>query len=326
MNKVSILGTGSYVPESIVTNDDLSKIVDTNDEWITTRTGIKERHISGGERTYQLGAKAVNAALDKAGKSSEEIDLIICATITPDEMMPATACRIQEEIGAVNAAAFDISAACSGLVFGITVASQFIKTGMYKTVCVVGAETLSKVVDWTDRSTCVLFGDGAGAVILGSSENVTNEIVAESMVSNGSKGDILTLNTVPFRNLLVDDTADFTDSYMHMDGQEVFKFAVKVMTSQIKKVTDMAGITLDDIDYIVPHQANVRIISFAAKTLGVDEEKFYINLQKYGNTSSASIGIALDELFRSGKVRKGDRIILTGFGGGMSAGAVLVQM
>ena len=326
MNKVSILGTGSYVPETIISNDDLSKIVDTNDEWITTRTGIKERHISNGELTWELGAKAVLSALESSGKKPEDVDLIICATITPDEMMPATACRIQSAVGAVNAAAFDISAACSGMVFGINIATQFIKTGMYKTVCVVGAETLSKVVDWTDRGTCVLFGDGAGAVIMGNDESATSEIVSQSMVSNGSKGDILTLNSFPFKNTLIDKTEDFTDAYMHMDGQEVFKFAVKIMANQVEKVAEDAGVTLEDVKYIVPHQANIRIIALAAKTLGIPQDKFVVNLHKYGNTSSASIGIALDELMKSGNVNTGDKIILTGFGGGMSAGAVLITM
>lgn len=324
MNKVSILGTGAYVPENIISNDDLSKIVETSDEWITTRTGIKERRLSAGEETWQLGAKAAAKAIEKSGVKPEDIDLIICATITPDDMMPATACRIQAEIGASNAAAFDISAACSGLVFGIVVASQFIKTGMYKHVCVVGAETLSKAVDWTDRSTCVLFGDGAGAVVLGQGEDM--EVLASSMISNGAKADILVSKTVPFKNMLVDKTSEFTDSYIHMDGQEVFKFAVKAMTGQIKKVVEDNGLTLDDITCIVPHQANVRIIAFAAKTLGIEEERFFVNLQKYGNTSSASVGIALDELLAQGKLKKGDKLVVTGFGGGMSAGAVLITI
>jgi len=326
MNKASILGVGAYVPSSVITNDDLSKVVDTSDEWITTRTGIKERHLSDGEQTWELGAKAAAVAIERAGKTPEDIDLIICATITPDDMMPATACRIQAELGAVNAAAFDISAACSGLVFGMTVATQFIQTGMYKNICIIGAETLSKVVDWTDRSTCVLFGDGAGAVVIGEGTDSDNEIKGMSMISNGTKGDILTLKSVPFKNMIVDKTEEFTDSYMHMDGQEVFKFAVKAMTGQISRVVEESGLTLDDITYIIPHQANVRIIAFAAKTLGISEEKFFVNLQKYGNTSSASVGIALNEMFEEGIIKKGDKLVITGFGGGMSAGAILVNM
>lgn len=325
MFKASILGTGSYVPEKIVTNDDLSKIVDTSDEWISTRTGIKERHLSGGEETYVMGSKAVLEAAYKAGISVEDIDMIICATITPDEFMPAVACRIQANIGAINAVAFDISAACSGLVFGVTIAAQFIKTGMYKNICVVGSENLSKVVDWTDRSTCVLFGDGAGAIILGNSHDGM-EIIGESMISNGAKGDILTLPAVPFKNILADKTSLHNGFYMKMDGQEVFKFAVKAMTGQIKKVVEEASLKLDDIAYIVPHQANVRIIAFAAKTLGIEEERFFVNLHKYGNTSSASVGIALNELLLSGRLKKGDNIVITGFGGGMSAGAVLIRV
>lgn len=327
MNKVSILGTGCYVPKTIVTNDDLSQIVDTSDEWITTRTGIKERHLSSGESTYEMGAKAAKTAMDKASIDAEELDMIICATITPDDFMPATACRIQAKLGAKNAVAFDISAACSGLVFATTIASQFIKTGMYKKICVVGTETLSKVTNWEDRSTCVLFGDGAGAMILGGdTKDCPMQIMSESMISNGDKADILTLPAVPFGNMLKEKPKEKTDFHMWMDGQEVFKFAVKVITDQIKNVVEKAGITLEEIDYVVPHQANVRIISFAAKTLGMDEEKFFVNLDKYGNTSSASIGIAITELLESGKVKKGDNLVMTGFGGGMSAGAILVKV
>ncbi len=324
MNKVSILGAGCYLPESIVTNDDLSKIVETSDEWITTRTGIKERHLSSGEATYEMGAKAAKNAMEKAGLQPEDIDMIICATITPDEFMPATACRIQSELGAKNAVAFDISAACSGLVFATSIASQFIKTGMYKNICVVGTEVLSKVTDWEDRRTCVLFGDGAGALIIGEG-NGSFEIVSESMISNGTKGDILTLEAVPFGNMLKAREKELPSFYMQMDGQEVFKFAVKVITEQVKKVAEKAGLKLEDIDHVVPHQANVRIIETAAKMLKMDTDKFFVNLHKYGNTSSASVGIAMTELLMSGKVKKGDNLVMTGFGGGMSAGAILVK-
>ncbi len=325
MNKVSILGAGCYVPEAIVTNDDLSKLVETSDEWITTRTGIKERHLSSGEATYEMGARAARSAIENAGLKPEDIDMIICATITPDEFMPATACRIQSELGAKNAVAFDISAACSGLVFGATIASQFVKTGMYKNICVVGAETLSKVTNWEDRRTCVLFGDGAGAMVIGEG-NGSFEIVAESMISNGDKGDILTLEAVPFGNMLKSRPQDMPDFYMYMDGQEVFKFAVKVITDQVKKVVENGKLKLEDIDHIVPHQANVRIIETAAKMLKIDVDKFFVNLHKYGNTSSASVGIAMSELLESGKLKKGDNLVMTGFGGGMSAGAILVTI
>ncbi len=324
MNKVSILGAGCYVPDTVVTNDDLSKIVETSDEWITTRTGIKERHLSNGESTYEMGAKAAKNAIDKAGLQPEDIDMIICATITPDEFMPATACRIQSMLGAKKAVAFDISAACSGLVFATSIASQFIKTGMYKNICVVGTEVLSKVTDWTDRRTCVLFGDGAGALIVGEG-NGSLEIIAESMISNGTKGDILTLEAVPFGNMLKSRPDELPSFYMHMDGQEVFKFAVKVITEQVKKVVEKAGLKLEDVDHVVPHQANVRIIETAAKMLKMNEDRFFVNLNKYGNTSSASVGIAMTELLMSGKVKKGDNLVMTGFGGGMSAGAILVK-
>ncbi len=325
MNKVSILGAGCYVPKTVVTNDDLSKIVDTSDEWITTRTGIKQRHLSNGETTYEMAAKAAKKAMENAGVSPEDIDMIICATITPDEFMPAVACRVQSEIGAKNAVAFDISAACSGLVFATSIASQYIKTGMYKNICVIGSETLSKVTDWSDRSTCVLFGDGAGAMIVGEG-NGKMEILSESMISNGDKGDILTLDAVLFGNMLKPLDNDKANNYMKMDGQEVFKFAVKVITDQVKKVVNKVNMEISDIDCVVPHQANVRIIATAAKMLSIDVDKFYVNLDKYGNTSSASIGIAMSELLGSNKLNKGDNLVMTGFGGGMSAGAILVRV
>ena len=325
MNKVSILGAGCYVPDTIVTNEELSKIVDTSDEWITTRTGIRQRHLSNGEGTCEMGAKAAMNAINNAGLQPEDIDMIICATITPDEFMPATACRIQAKIGAKTAVAFDISAACSGLVFATSIASQFIRTGMYKNICVVGAEVLSKVTNWDDRRTCVLFGDGAGALIIGEG-NGSMEIVSESMISNGDKGDILTLDAVPFGNMLKKKPDEIPDFYMAMDGQEVFKFAVKVITEQVKCVVYNADLNVDEIDYVVPHQANVRIIETAAKMLKMDVNKFFVNLDKYGNTSSASVGIAMTELINSEKLKKGDNLVMTGFGGGMSAGAILVKV
>ncbi len=325
MKKAMILGTGAYVPKHVMTNDDLSNIVDTSDEWISTRTGIKKRHISTGETTSELGLEAARIAIKEAKVDPLEIDLIICATITPDSFMPATACVIQAKLEAKNAVAFDISAACSGLVVGMLIARQFIETGAYKKVLVIGSETLSRIIDWTDRSTCVLFGDGAGAILLGANENDDlSGILQTSMISTGNKGEFLTCPAIPLNNTLY--KSEEVKAYMAMDGGEVFKFAVKSISTHIKEVVSKEGLTFDDIKYIVPHQANVRIISFAAKTLGIEEERFYLNLENYGNTSSASIGIALDELIRSGKVKKGDKLVLAGFGGGMTAGAILIQL
>ncbi|MGE5628421.1 MAG: beta-ketoacyl-ACP synthase III [Solirubrobacterales bacterium] len=324
MNNVQIIGTGSYAPERVVTNNDLAKIVDTSDEWISTRTGIKERHITEGENTSDLATKASIKALENAGVSPEEIDLIIVGTLTPDAFIPNTACIVQKNIGAVNATCFDISAACTGFIYALDIASQFIKAGRCRTALVIGAETLSKVVDWEDRSTCVIFADGAGAAVVKASDY--NGILACYSGSDGTKGHHLTTGAVPVNNPFVkpEDVLP-ADCVIKMDGREIFKFAVNVITQSIDELLKSSGLNLEDIDYIIPHQANTRIIEFTAKKLGVSQDKFYVNIERFGNTSAGSIAIALDEMNEKGMLKKGDKIILVGFGGGLTYGGMIIK-
>jgi 3-oxoacyl-[acyl-carrier-protein] synthase III len=322
MNEVKILSFGGYVPEKIVTNDDLMSVVDTTDEWISSRTGIRQRRISEGDNTSDLATKAAIIALERANIKPEDLDLIILATTSPDSFMPSSACIVQGAIGAVNAFCFDINAACSGFLFALNTASQFIKTGQCRLALVIGAEVLSKIIDWTDRNTCVLFGDGAGAAIITASEDPG--ILSLHCGSDGSKGIALTCPAVPLSNLFV--KADYAKSYITMDGKEVFKFATRVIPASIKWVLKDANLTIEDIKYIVPHQANIRIIESAAKKIGIGINKFYINLPWFGNTSSASIPIALNEMYEKGLLQCGDKIIAVGFGGGLTWGAVLIEI
>lgn len=324
MNKVQIIGTGSYVPENVVTNEDLSKIVDTTDEWIVTRTGIRERRISTGENTSQISTKAALKAMESANIQAKDIDLIIVATLTPDCFTPSTACIVQKNIGAVNATCFDLSAACTGFIYALDVASQFIITGRYSNALVIGAETLSKILNWKDRSTCVLFGDGAGAAVIKASDN--NETISFYTASDGSKGDYLRSENIPVANPFVKENyALYDDNYVHMEGKEIFKFAVSAMGETIEKLLEQSGEIIDNIKYIVPHQANLRIIDFTAKRLKIDPSKFFVNLNKFGNTSAASIAIALDDLARSNVLKPKDKIILVGFGGGLTYGGAIFQ-
>ncbi len=323
MNKVQIIGTGSYVPSNIVTNDDLSCIVDTSDEWINSRTGIRERRVSQGEDTSSMASKAALRALEKAKIKPEDIDLIIVGTATPDNFMPSTACLVQRDILATNATCFDISAACSGFVYGINIATQFIRTGSAKTALVIGAETLSKIVNWQDRNTCVLFGDGAAAAILKASDK--EGILAIYSGSDGSKGHFLVSKAVPVLNPYVAENHIEHHSNITMDGKEIFKFAVKIIIKGVEELLKKANCSMDEIKYIVPHQANSRIIEFTAKRLGVNEDKFYINLDKFGNTSAASVGIALDEMAEKKLLQPGDKILLIGFGGGLTYGGAIIE-
>lgn len=322
MKEVKIIGIGSSVPEKIVTNDDLSKIVDTNDEWITSRTGIKERRISEGDNTSDLASKAALKALNNAKLTPEDIDLIVVATSSPDALSPSTAVFVQKKIGAFNAACFDISAACSGFIYALNVASQFIKTGQNKAVLVIGAEVLSKVTDWTDRGTCVLFGDGAGAAVLVPSEE--KGIASIFNGADGRKTEFLGINCAPVNNPYV-TSGKFEGIKISMEGAEVFKFASSIILEAVDKVLKDTGYSLNDIKYIIPHQANLRIINYAAKKLGGAEEKFYVNLQKYGNTSAASVPIALDEMVNNGLLKKGDKIIMVAFGAGFTWSVALVE-
>jgi 3-oxoacyl-[acyl-carrier-protein] synthase III len=327
MNKVQIIGTGHYVPENIVTNDDLTKIIDTSDEWISTRTGIKERRISEGENTSDLATKAALKAIEDAKISPEDIDFIVLGTYTPDAFIPNTACIVQANIGAVNATCFDISAACTGFIYALDIATQFIKTGRAKCVLVIGAETQSKVVNWEDRGTCVLFADGAGAAVVTPGDK--EGILACYSGSDGTKGWTLTVDGVPVRNPFVKGNPgpmyDLSNSTIKMDGKEMFKFAVGIMIKSVDELLKISGLNIEDIKYVIPHQANYRIIESTAKRLGVDIGKFFINIDKYGNTSAASVAIALDELCRSGKLEEGDKVLMVGFGGGLTYGGVIIQ-
>lgn len=323
--QVGITGLGSWLPEKVLTNYDLMKIIDTSDEWIVSRTGISERRIAAKqEAASDLGIRAARKALEDAGISAEELDLILVATITPDMFFPATACIVQKELGAVKAAAFDLSAACSGFIYALAVGSQFVATGMYRNVLVVAAETLSKIVNWQDRNTCILFGDGAGAVVLQPVEEGYG-FLSFDLGADGNGGDLLKVPAGGSRKPTTMQTVQNQDHYLTMNGNEVFKFAVKIMGDTAVKSLQQAGLSTKDVDYFVPHQANTRIIDAAVKRLGLSSEKFYVNLDKYGNMSSASVPVALDEAVKNGHIRKGDTVVLVGFGAGLTWGSCVLK-
>lgn len=325
LRSVGILGTGSYLPENKVTNVDMEKIVDTSDEWIRTRTGIGARHFAAdGEATSDMAAKAAEKALEAAGITAEDIDLIIVGTCTPDMLLPATACLVQAKLGVSGCAAFDLETACSSFVYGMEIARNFIATGTYNKVLVIGAEKLSSILDFEDRTTCVLFGDGAGAAVLGPVEDGKG-ILSSELGANGSKGMVLKVDAGGSRMPATEETVADRLHYLSMDGSEVFKFAVRIMGSSSMNVIEKAGLSLEDIDFLVPHQANMRIISSAAKKLKLPLERVQVNLDEYGNMSAASIPVALDEALRSGKIKEGDKTVLVGFGGGLTWGACVVQ-
>ena len=324
-NKVTILGTGSYLPENTVTNFDLEKQVDTSNEWIITRTGISERRYADDDTaSSDLASVAAQKALEAAGVGAEEIDLIIVATVTPDMLFPSTACLVQDKIGATRAAAFDLEAACSGFLYALSVGSQFITTGVYRKVLVIGVEKLTSIMDKEDRNTCVLFGDGAGAVVLGISEDESS-ILSFDLGADGSGGKFLYMPAGGSRKPSSIETVNSREHFIKMDGSEVFKFAVRVMGKASQNAVEKAGLSFEDIDYLVPHQANIRIIEGAAKRIGLGMDKVKVNLNKYGNISAASIPIALDEAVREGSIKKGDNIILVGFGGGLTWGATVIK-
>ncbi|MBP2640641.1 MAG: fabH 2 [Firmicutes bacterium] len=324
-NQAGILGIGSYIPEKIVTNKDLEKIMNTSDEWIVERTGIHERRVAADDQaTSDLATEAARRALEDAGIGPDELDLIIVATVTPDMSFPSTACLVQNNLKAVNAAAFDLTAVCSGFVYGLAVGSQFIQTGLYKKVLVIGAEALSRIMDWTDRNTGMIFGDGAGAVVLG----VTSPgcgILGIHLGSDGSGGDLLKVSAGGSRLPASLDTVAKRQHFIYMNGKEVFKFAVKIMGDAANKALENAKLTAADIDCFVPHQANIRIVQSAAKRLGFPMEKVVVNVDKYGNTSAASIPIALDEAVKSGRIKNGNTILLVGFGGGLTWASSVIK-
>ena len=322
---VSIIGTGSYVPEKILTNADLSKMVDTTDEWITTRTGIKERRIAGkNEFTSDMATKAALSAIEQAGISPKEIDLILLATATPDMLFPATACLVQNKLGATNAACLDISAACAGFLFGVEIAQQFITSHTYETVLVIGAEKLSSITNWTDRNTCVLFGDGAGAAVL-RHRGSTHGVIATHVGSDGQYADILFMPGGGCRTPITPENADQNLSTIHMSGKDVYKQAVIAMLNASKKVLDQAGLSIDDIACVIPHQANLRIIEAIADRLKIPRERFYVNLDRYGNTSAAAVAIALDEANRTGRIKAGDYVLMVVFGGGLTWASTVIE-
>lgn len=315
-----IIGTGSAVPENIVTNDDLSKVVDTNDEWISTRTGIRERRIAKEENTTILACRAAKSALENAGMDAADVELIIVATCTPDSFFPNTACQVQKEIGAWKAVGFDLSAACSGFIFALNTVQAYMKSGIYQNALIIGVETMSKLLNWEDRGTCVLFGDGAGAVVVKADETGFMDM---AQWSDGRGDSVLTCGARQMKNLLVPGAQEA--DYVAMDGQPVFKFAVKKVPECITQVLEKNGTEKAEIKYYVLHQANSRIIQSVAKRLKEGEEKFPVNLERHGNTSAASIPILLDEMNRDQRLEKGDKIVMSGFGAGLTWGAVLLE-
>ncbi|MFA4844028.1 MAG: beta-ketoacyl-ACP synthase III [Candidatus Margulisiibacteriota bacterium] len=320
--KAKIIGTGSCLPAKVVTNDDLSKLVDTNDAWIQERTGIKERRVAGAATaTSDLAVVAAERALAAAKVTPDQLDLIIVCTCSPDMLFPSTACILQDKIKATKAAAFDLSAACSGFNFGLTAASSFIESGQFKTILLVGADTLTKYLDWTDRGTCILFGDGAGAVVLTATKNENEGVLASLIRAEGNLGHFLTMPGGGSR-----DPEEKNGRFIKMDGKEVFRFAVRALETSVRDILAQAGKTAADIDLLIPHQANIRIIDHVSKKMGLPKEKVYVNLQKYGNTSAASVPIALDEATAEGKIKSGDLLVLSGFGAGLTYGANIVRM
>ena len=315
-----IIGTGSCLPETVVTNDFLSTIMDTSDEWITTRTGIRERHLVKDETTTSLAIGAAKQALAAAGVAPAELDLIIVGTVSGDHVTPSTACEVQAGLGAVNAAAFDINAACSGFLFGLHTVDAYIRSGMCRTALVIGAESLSKIMDWNDRSTCVLFGDGAGAAVVRADET---GLLAYEQGTDGEKGRYLCCPNRTNNNPLIQ--TDKTLGYTRMDGQEVYKFAVTYVPASILRVLEEAKLQPEDIKYYILHQANLRIIQSVAKRLKLDEDRFPISLDHCGNISAASVPILLDEVNKKGMLQKGDKLILSGFGGGLTWGTCLIE-
>ncbi|NQV84835.1 MAG: ketoacyl-ACP synthase III [Rhodospirillales bacterium] len=325
-----IVGCGSYLPERVVTNAELSTRLDTTDEWIQSRTGIRQRHLAAeGELTSDLALKAAERALQYADIPAAEVDMVVLATTTPDNTFPATATKVQTRLGMTNGAAFDIQAVCSGFVFGLSIADNFIKTGQCKTVLLIGAETFSRILDWEDRSTCVLFGDGAGAVVLRAAVNDPDANLGETghnrgpgilsthLHSDGSTNDLLYVDGGP--------SSTQTVGHVRMNGREVFRHAVKNLASIVEEALEANGLSPDDIDWVVPHQANKRILDSTARKLGMAAEKFVVTVDRHANTSAASIPLALDEAVRDGRIKKGDLVLMEAMGGGLTWGAGLVR-
>lgn len=317
---IRIIGTGSALPKTVVTNGDLAQIMDTSDEWIKSRTGICERHLAKEETTAGLSAEAAQKALENAGVSARELDFIIVATVTGDQITPATACSVQAALGADCAVAFDINGACSGFLFALHTAYAYMNAGIYRTGLIIGAEVLSRIMDWTDRSTCVLFGDGAGAAVV---RQDVKGLFAFDQGSDGARGTCLCCFGRPNENPLVHNPQ--TTGYVRMDGQEVYKFAVKEVPASIEKTLEQAELAIEDVDWFVLHQANIRILNSVAKRLKVGMEKFPVSLDHCGNVSAASVPILLDEMNRKGMLKAGNKIVLSGFGAGLTWGTCVLE-
>ncbi|MCF7791470.1 MAG: ketoacyl-ACP synthase III [Victivallales bacterium] len=324
---IKIIGTGSYTPEKVLTNSELEKMVETNDEWITSRTGIKERRIAeDDEATVGMGTKAAKKALDMAETSPEDIDLIIYATVTPDQPLPSNACLIQKNLNAKNAACFDFQAACSGFIYGLEIASSMMKFNTrYKNVLLLGGEKLSAITDWTDRGTCILFGDAAGAVVLTKTIENKDTLISSTMYADGTHFDLLEIQGGGSLHPITEDNINDHTHCIKMAGNKVFKLAVNAMVKSSKEAMEIAHVTPAEIKWLIPHQANMRIMTAVAERLGFAVEKVPVNLDKHGNTSAASIILSLDEYVRDGKISKGDKVLLTAFGGGMTWGACVLE-
>ncbi|MDH4411511.1 MAG: ketoacyl-ACP synthase III [Verrucomicrobiales bacterium] len=323
---VRIAGTGSYLPERIMTNRELEESVDTSDEWITSRTGIRERRIAKeGEFTSHLASEAARRALEQAGVAASEIELIIVATITPDTLTPATACYVQQQIGSLKAVAFDVSAACSGFLYAMEFARHAVGAGAFRNALIIGAEKLSAFVDWNDRNTCVLFGDGAGAAVLLPSTNGGGKILSSTLGTDGAQAELLNIPGGGSACPALPGTAPVKPAVLSMQGREVFKHAVNAMRQAAIDGIAAAGLTIADIDLIIPHQANLRIIDAIVERLDFDRDNVFINLDKYGNTSAAAVAIALDEANRQGRIKPGDRILLVAFGAGLTWASAVIE-
>ncbi|MGL5049380.1 MAG: beta-ketoacyl-ACP synthase III [Fusobacteriaceae bacterium] len=320
-----IIALGAYVPEKIMTNFDFEKIMDTSDEWIKSRTGIEERRFAAPEQaTSDLAVEAAKKALENGGISAEEIELIIVATCTPDYLLTSSACLVQKKLGAINAAAMDLGAACSGLVYALTVANSMVVSGVYKKILVIGAETLSRIIDIEDRNTAVLFGDGAAAAVVGEVEEGYG-ILSSHLGSDGDINETLIVKAGGSKYPMTEERMKNKENYLKMKGQEVFKFAVNALPNATKEALKKSGLSAENVDIVIPHQANSRIIETASKKLGIPMDKFYLNLNKFGNTSAASIGIAMEEALNKNLIKKGDIVAITGFGGGLTFGSLIMK-
>ncbi|MBL7068716.1 MAG: ketoacyl-ACP synthase III [Candidatus Omnitrophica bacterium] len=322
--RVGIIGVGSHLPKKVLANEDLEKMVDTTDEWITTRTGIKERRIADeGTATSDMAKDACEEALKDANMKASDIDLIIVATITPDMPLPSTACILQSKLDAKNAVCFDISAACAGFIYGVSTAEAYIKSGLYKNALVVGSEKLSAFTDWKDRNTCVLFGDGAGAVVLAPVKR--GGILSTYMGSDGTQADLLKVPAGGSKMPATKKTVEERLHYIKMSGSELFKHAVKIMADAGNKAASMLNYSCDDIDWVIPHQANIRILNAVANRMKLNSKKIYLNIRRYGNMSSASTAVALVDAVKEGRIKKGDIIVLDAFGAGLVWGAMVIE-